>query len=138
MTIPAHDQKVTHTYTVHLPAHEPRKGDPAYPAFEAYRRAHIATAKCFVGQRLGFDQCAGALELHHAHLEFATINAVDLAALEIDYPAVHDEASLLAWAESDANFRWLCVRHHRSTQAGAHSLSHADFEASLYICNLTS
>lgn len=136
MTTPAHDERETHHYVLHLPAHAPRKDDPAYGAFEAYRRAHVATAECYVGLRRGLDTCHGGLELHHAHLEFATVNGVDLHALMVDYPEVETEEELLAWAESDANFRWLCVKHHRSSEAGAHALAHADWEASLYVRGL--
>ena len=44
--IPTHDQPVSHSYTVHYPAHPAREGDPHYADFEAYRRANVATARC--------------------------------------------------------------------------------------------
>ena len=50
---------------------------------------------------------------------------------------VTDEEALQTWAESDLNFRFYCVKHHRSSQAGAHALSHSDFEASCYVPALT-
>jgi hypothetical protein len=37
--------------------------------------------------------------------------------------------------ESEQNFRWLCVRHHRG-EAGAHSISHSDWEGQQYIPSL--
>lgn len=49
-TTPAHDRKVTNSYLVHYPAHEPRESDPHYRDFDHYRRATEATAKCAVGQ----------------------------------------------------------------------------------------
>lgn len=132
------DELVTHSYHIHYPPHEPREADPFYHLFEAYRAAHLADARCYVGEHVGFDQCQGGLELHHAHLEDATINAADIEAVARDYPSVHDEDSLRAWAESAENFRFLCVRHHRSREAGAHALAHADWEASVYEKGLTS
>ena len=126
----AHDQRVSHHYSLHYPQHEPRQGDPHYHLFEAYKRRHKAAARCHVGERIGEQHCAGGLELHHAHLEFADINGVLLEAIEHDYPAIHDQESLDVWAESEPNFRWLCERHHRSVQAGVHSLAHSDWEAS--------
>jgi hypothetical protein len=101
-----------------------------------------------VGRRLGLDQCADAqgqpmedqpghpgLELHHRVLEFSLINAVDLAAVELDYPELVDQAAVARWAETDANFLWLCPRHHRGA-GGIHHAAAADWEAELYIRNL--
>lgn len=143
-----HDQTVTNHYVLHFPAHEPRAGDPNYSAFEAYHRANEATAVCYVGKRLGFDQCADAqggpmldqpghpgLELHHKILEFATINAVDIAALDVDFPDLTDLDKVKAWAETEPNFMWLCAKHHRGA-GGAHHAAWADFEAEMYIRDL--
>lgn len=145
---PAHDQRATNHYVIHYPAHAPRAGDPNYVAFNAYHRANEATSVCYVGKRLGFDQCADAqgkpmldqpghpgLELHHKVLEFSLINAVDLAAVELDFPDLTDEAKVAAWAETDANFMWLCAKHHRGA-GGIHHAAAADFEAELYIRDL--
>lgn len=129
-------QNVTHSYVLRFPAHAPRKDDPHYALFEAYRKAHVATAKCYVGQRVGFEHCQGGLELHHDHLEFAVLNAVDLKALQVDFPDVTDEDALQRWAESEPNFRFLCEKHHRGS-GGAHVLAHADWEASVYDPSLT-
>ena len=128
---PAHDQSTTHRYTVHFPEHLPRAEDPNYPAFAAYHRATEATAKCFIGQRVGLSGCVPNLELHHAHLEFSLLNGYDLAAINVDYPDLKDDAAVQKWAESQENFRWLCVFHHRG-HGGAHVASHSDWEASQY------
>lgn len=133
----AHEQKVSNTYEVHYPEHEPREDDPHYHAFEAYKKAHKKDAQCYVGQRIGFDECQGGLELHHHFLEFAVINEVDLAAIEKDYPNLTDPEKVAEWAESDPNFLWLCSKHHRSN-IGAHHAAYADFEASLYVKELLS
>jgi hypothetical protein len=149
---PPHDQNENHHYTLHFPEHFPRSEDPHYADFRAYHRKNRATARCYVGQRVGFDQCrtvvgtvasidaAGVqcgLELHHAHIEFAVQNGVDLAALEVDYPGVSNPDEVGAWVESGANFKWLCTWHHRGSP-GAHTASHSDHEAIAYIKGLIS
>lgn len=147
---PAHDQTVSHRYVVHYPAHEPRAEDPNYKDFEAFHKAHRATARCAIGLKVGFSECADVhgkpcpppesgeqpgLELHHAHIEFALQNAVELSALEKDYPGVSNPDEVGAWVESGANFEWLCVRHHRGP-AGAHTITASDFAASEYVLGL--
>jgi hypothetical protein len=119
--------------------------------FNAYHKAHRATARCFIGERIGFGDCLDAhgtpcpppgdtgqqpgLELHHAHVEFSLQNGVSLAALEKDYPGISDPATVGAWVESAANFRWLCAGHHRGP-GGAHTAAHSDWEASAYVFGL--
>lgn len=141
MTTPAHDQSATHKYTIHYPEHLPREDDPHYKAFNAYRRHHIDSAVCYVGERAGHDQCAGGLELHHTVLEFATVNAADPKALHKDFPEIPEDATpeqIADWAESSpGEFRFLCVFHHRG-HGGAHTAAHADWEAQLYVPGLIS
>jgi len=137
MTQP-HDQTVAHRYTVHYPAHEPRTGDPHYVDFEAYRRRTHKTAQCAVGAHRGdFSECATdkPLELHHAHVEFALQNGVDLQWLEHDYPGISDPDKVGAWVESGANLEWLCEFHHRG-HGGTHVASAADYEAERYVKGL--
>ena len=148
----AHQQHEAHTYWMHYPAHGPRPTDPHYKDFDAYHAAHRATARCFVGERIGLDECKTTkgtpavvdpggvqlgLELHHTHIEFAVQNAVDLAALEHDYPGLSDPDSVGAWVESGTNLRWLCAYHHRGA-SGAHTATHSDWEAAQYIRGLIS
>ncbi|MDH6141167.1 hypothetical protein P3T35_003180 [Kitasatospora sp. GP30] len=140
--VAAHDQAATHRYVMHYPAHAPRAGDPHYAAFEAFRRHHRDGARCFVGERAGHDACAdGPLELHHAVLEFATANAADPEALHRDFPEIAEDATaeeVAAWLESSpGEFRWLCAFHHRG-HGGAHTASHADWSAQLYVPGLIS
>jgi hypothetical protein len=134
-----HDVHATHRYTVHFPEHGPRTDDPHYIDFDHYHRTHKATAKCYIGERKGFDECDlnAPLELHHAHIEFALTNGVNFAALEKDYPGISDPTRVGAWVESEQNFRWLCAYHHRSTEAGAHAISHSDWEANQYVLGFT-
>lgn len=146
--IPAHQQKVVNHYTISYPAHYPRARDPAYHAFNVYRRAHIDKAVCYVGERVGFRECADShgdlmldqpgcpgLELHHRILEFSLINEVDLEALQRDFPGLTDPRKVAAWAESDANFMFLCAKHHRG-YGGIHHAAYADFEGALYVKGL--
>jgi hypothetical protein len=136
VTTPAHDQAETKHYTVHYPAHSPRKSDPNYRDFEAYRRKTHKTAKCAVGEhRNDFSECHGGLELHHSHIEFALQNGVDLAWLEVDYPGISDPNTVGAWVESGANLTWLCEFHHRG-HGGVHVASSSDFEAEKYVKGL--
>lgn len=142
----AHDQISSHKYLVHFPPHPAREGDPHYVDFNHYHRQTRPTARCYVGERIGFTECKDAqgnpatidtdgkqagLELHHAHVEFALQQGINLSALEHDYPGISNPDELGAWVETAANFRWLCVRHHRA-ESGAHTISHSDWEASQY------
>lgn len=134
--IPAHDQKVTRSYLIHYPKHAPRKNDPHYNDFQAFRRRTELTAKCAVGEhRNDFSDCVGRLELHHAHIEFALQNGVDLRWLEKDYPGVSNPDTVGAWVESAQNLLWLCMFHHRG-HGGVHVASASDYEAEKYIRGL--
>ena len=136
MSTPAHDQKVTRSYTVHYPEHLPRKSDPHYRDFDAYRRRTKKTAKCSIGEhRNDFSECAGSLELHHSHIEFSLQNGVDLKWLEKDYPGVSDPNKVGEWVESAQNLLWLCEFHHRG-HGGVHVASSSDFEAEKYVRGL--
>lgn len=151
--VAAHSAAQTHRYVVHFPPHPARKDDPHYVDFDHYHRKTRPTARCFVGERIGFDTCRDAqgvpcpppadggeqpgLELHHAHVEFSLQQGVDLKALEVDFPGISDPTQVGAWVESDENFRWLCCWHHRGP-GGAHTASHSDWEASQYVPSLIS
>lgn len=134
--VPAHTQVTTHTYLVSYPAHPARSGDPHYRDFEHFRRLHAKTAQCkFVGTA-GEPQCSpGPLELHHAFIEFALTNGVDLAALERDFPGISDAEAVGAWVESEPNFEFLCIYHHRG-HGGAHVAAHADYIGERYVRGL--
>jgi len=138
VTTPEHDQKVTHSYTVHYPEHSPRESDKNYVDFEHYRRKTHATAQCAMGVERGdFSECAGGLELHHAHIEFALQNSVDLERLEHHYPGVSDPTAVGAWVESAENLMWLCAKCHRG-HGGVHVASSSDYEASKFVKGLIS
>ncbi len=141
--VPAHPQKFTHTYVMHYPEHPARTDDPHYLDFN-----HIHDAwkkdpqkwRCAIGAaREDFSECSNGqpLELHHAHVEFALQNGIDLAWLEKDYPGISDPAHLGAWVESAANLIVLCAFHHRG-HGGAHVASASDYEAEHYVKGLIS
>lgn len=149
--VAAHDAVQSHRYVVHFPPHPARKDDPHYVDFNHYHREHRAAARCFVGERIGYGDCRDAqgvpcpapddggeqpgLELHHAYVEFSLQQGVDLKALEVDFPGISNPDQVGAWVESDANFRWLCVFHHRGP-GGAHTASHSDWSAEQYVRGL--
>ena len=141
--VDAHTQVADHRYTMHYPAHPARQDDPHYVDFEAYRKAHIATARCIIGAHFNdFSECSSGdsnngLELHHAHVEFSLQNGIDLARLERDYPGISDPNSVGAWVESGANLVFLCEFHHRG-HGGVHVASSSDYEAEKYVKGLIS
>lgn len=151
--VAAHTAPQAHHYVMHFPAHPARTSDPHYADFNAYHKAHRATARCYIGDRIGYSDCMDAqmrpaappasggqqpgLELHHAHVEFSLQNGVSLTALEKDYPGISDPHRVGEWIETAPNLRWLCAWHHRGA-AGAHTASHSDWEASQYVLGLIS
>lgn len=141
--VPAHDQHVSHSYTVHYPEHGPRASDPHYKDFEEYKRRRRAagTYHCdFAAEHRAGDtsECdlSKPLECHHKHIEFSLQNGVDLALLEGDYPGVSKQG-IGAWIETAPNLELLCVFHHRG-HGGKHVLSQSDFEGLVYVRGLTS
>jgi hypothetical protein len=150
--VAAHDQTVSHRYMVHYPDHPARTSDPHYADFDHFHRKYRATARCALGERLGFDTCADAqgnpaipvdggpqpgLELHHSHVEFSLQNGVDLALLEEDYPGISDPSQIGAWVESAHNLIWYCAAHHRGA-GGVHVAAASDWEAERYVRDLIS
>lgn len=160
--VAAHDMTETHHYVMHYPPHPARTSDPHYVDFNHYHRTHGPTARCVFALRFeregspeptlgghgGYPhRLIGAgelnagcdlthpIELHHAHVEFSLQNGVDLTALEKDYPGISDPTQVGAWVETEANFEWLCVFHHRG-HGGVHVSAAADFEAEKYVRGL--
>lgn len=135
-SVAAHEAAQTHHYVMHFPEHPPRKSDPHYRDFEAFRRRTHATARCqFVVDTGDDSECRGVLELHHTHIEFSLQNGVDLARLEHLYPGVSDPAQVGAWIETADNLTWYCAWHHRG-HGGIHTAAAADFEASKWVRGL--
>jgi hypothetical protein len=139
-TVRAHPQKITNSYSIVFPDHQPREDDPHYRDFEAYRRRTHAAAQCQFGADRGgdFSECDGLLELHHGHIEFALINGVDLALLEARYQGVSDRDQIGEWVNGSAdNLVWYCAKHHRG-HGGVHHASASDWEAEHFVRHLIS
>jgi hypothetical protein len=136
--VAAHVQKVSHQYTVRYPDHTPREADPNYVDFNHLHREWKKDPdkwQCAIGKHRGdFSECSldKPLELHHAHIEFALMNDVNLEWLEHDYPGISNPEQLGAWVESADNLVVLCEFHHRG-HAGVHVASASDYEGVKYI-----
>lgn len=113
-----HDQKLTLHLVTHVPEHEPRENDPHYRLFEQAkaRLKRQGLWRCVIGD----EYCAGNVELHHSHIEFSQINAIDPArvasALGLHFT---DDEAFQVWVESPGNLEPLCAIHHR-THFGIH------------------
>lgn len=122
----AHDQRRTIHIVEHVPDHAPREGDPHYHLFEQAktRIKRQGLWKCAIND----DLCGGALALHHSHVEFSEINAVDPARIEKAL-GLHfaDDEAFQAWVESPGNLEVLCANHHTS-HYGIHVLPAALWE----------
>lgn len=134
----AHEQISSNRYRISYPDHEPREQDPHYKDFHAWKESVRNTPawRCGWAARIGDDSdcdLSAPLEAHHAHIEFALANAIDLAHLEHSYPGVSDPDSIGAWIESAANLVLLCRVHHRATNAGVHHLTASDYEGSYFL-----
>lgn len=141
--VPAHEQRVTHSYVMHYPAHPPRQDDPHYADFEEYKRRrredgiyHCDFAQAFRSGDTSECDLSKPLECHHRVIEFSLQNGVDLSLLEKAYPGVSKEG-IGEWIETAPNLELLCVNHHRGT-AGVHVVSASDFEAEKFVRGLTS
>lgn len=67
----------------------------------------------------------GRMETHHAHLEWAAANGVDLAKITADFAEImNDPARLRDWLDSEGNMLVLCDRHHRGSREGVHMISY--------------
>lgn len=139
--VPAHDQKFTHSYIIHYPAHAPRANDPHKWDFDQWKRQRreSGTYHCdFARDHRGGDESEcdlkHPLEAHHAKVEFAMMNEIDFSLLEKDFPGISAQ-EVGAWIDGDANLILLCVNHHRGPM-GVHVASYSDYGSTFYIRNL--
>ncbi len=107
----AHDQIETTRVRVHYPPHETRAGDKHYAAFTAFEKRcrAMGLAVCAVKS----DHHAGAIQCHHADIEFSLQNDVDLQKFDELY-GLHlaNDEDFRAFVESPSNAEWLCLYHH--------------------------
>lgn len=120
-TTPAHKQIEVFHLEYNYPEHEPRETDPHYHLFnEARKRLEkLGRLECWIDN----EDCAGGIELHHAQVEFALANDVDVQLFDHLYPELHctDDEEFLAFVESEGNLLPLCVQHHRGL-LGIHTI----------------
>ncbi len=123
----AHDQRSTLHILQHVPEHAPREDDPHYHLFEQ-AKARIKRQGLWVCA-INDDLCGGQMELHHSHVEFSEINAVDPEKIERAL-GLHFESDedFQQWVESPSNLEVLCANHHR-THYGIHVIPSALWEA---------
>jgi hypothetical protein len=109
----AHQQALTLHMLTHIPSHHPREEDPHYHLFEQAkaRLKRQGMWKCIIDD----DLCEGNPELHHTHVEFSQINAVDPKMIEkqLGLHFANDE-EFQVWVESPGNLEVLCANHHRA------------------------
>jgi hypothetical protein len=139
--VPAHDQKVSHSYIITFPAHAPRDEDPHKADFEEWkrRRRENNTYYCdFAHDHRGGDanECDmdNPLEAHHNKVELAMMNEIDFSLLDGDFPGINAD-TVGAWIDSDRNLTLLCRNHHRGA-GGIHDASYSDFTAEFYVRHL--
>ena len=103
------------------PPHDPRK------ASSEYRRIHkrlVVTMDepCWIcGIR---HSEGGAMETHHAHVEWAAVNGISLDLIIRDFPGIRDTVTLRHWLDSEGNMLVLCEQHHRGSRTGIHSITY--------------
>jgi hypothetical protein len=143
LTVPAHQQAFTHHYVVRYPEHDPRAKDPHRHDFLEWkrRRREAGTWYCdFAMEHRSGDtsECdtVHPLEAHHKLIELATMNEVDFALLEADFPGISAQ-EVGAWINGDQNLTLLCVAHHRGP-GGVHTASFSDFGSEFYVRDLIS
>jgi hypothetical protein len=141
MVTPEHDQKTTHSYVVHYPAHEPRADDPHHIDFESWkrRRKETDTYYCDFAHEYRRDDTSECdldhpLEAHHSNIELALLNEIDFDLLADDYPGINVD-TVGTWIDGDQNLTLLCRNHHRGPM-GVHTASFSDFRSTYYVRNL--
>jgi len=126
----AHEQRSTIHILQHVAEHAPREDDPHYHLFER-AKARIKRQGLWVCA-ISDDLCGGELALHHSHVEFSEINAVDPARIEKAL-GLHfeDDEAFQQWVESPGNLEVLCANHHTS-HFGVHVIPAALWEGLRY------
>jgi hypothetical protein len=143
VSVPAHDQVISHSYLVTYPAHDPRAADPHRHDFLEWkrRRKEAGTWWCDFAQDhrkgdAGECDLAHPLEAHHKVVELAMLNEIDFELLEADFPGISLQ-SVGEWINNDSNLSLICRNHHRGPM-GVHTASYSDFGSEFYIRSLIS
>ena len=109
------------------PPHDPRKASSEY--HEVHHRLVVTMDEpCWIcGVR---HSTGGAMETHHAELEWAAERAFEndpamLAKLVSDFQLkLSRPEELREWLDSEGNMLVLCAKHHRGPYAGIHSITY--------------
>lgn len=103
------------------PPHEPRKASTEYARVH-HHLVYGLDEPCWIcGIR---HSTGGAMETHHAHVEWAAANGIDLALIVRDFPDLTDAPKLRDWLDSEGNMLVLCAKHHRGSRTGIHSITY--------------
>ena len=128
---PAHDQSEVIHLLRHYEAHHTRAGDPYYKYFTATKRKLKAAGlyKCAIAATEPQD-CGGILTLHHAGIEYATQNSIDLDKLNQLLGLKMTPEQFKVYVESPGNLEVLCTDHHlQGHPFSVHQIPHGDWEA---------
>ena len=119
----------------YYPPHDPRK------ASSEYRKVHhelVVTLdeKCWIcGVK---HSTGGAMETHHAELEWAAEKAFEddaemmrLLVKDFKLKLEHPE-ELRKWLDSEGNMLVLCAEHHRGPRQGIHSITYPVWKLQRY------
>lgn len=111
----------TLTEAVFYPPHDPRTASAEYRQVHHRLVVELDTPCWICGVR---HSTGGAMETHHAHVEWAAAGGVDLARIMQDWPDLSDRAALERWLDSEGNMLVLCALHHRGPLTGIHSITY--------------
>jgi hypothetical protein len=103
------------------PPHDPRKASAEYKRVHKHL-VYALDEPCWIcGIR---HSTGGAMETHHAHVEWAAANGIDLQLIVRDFPSLTNRSALRHWLDSEGNMLVLCDRHHRGSRTGIHSITY--------------
>jgi hypothetical protein len=108
----AHNEVLTIRLRCLFPPHIPRTSDTHYRWFEEARARLKKSGKlvCWINNH----DCQGEIQLHHALIEYALINDVDIEKFKHLYPEFHvlNDEDFYRVVESEGALTCLCFRHH--------------------------
>lgn len=106
---------------VAYPPHPPRTESATYRKTH-HHLIYTLDAPCWVcGVR---HSQGGQMETHHDRFEWASQFGLDLAKVEVDFPALTDREKLAEWVDGEGNMLVLCAAHHRGQHVGIHMISY--------------
>lgn len=128
---PAHSQPEEIHLLRHYQAHHTRAGDPYYKYFQATKRK-LKEGGLYVCALAALEaaDCEGGMTLHHAGVEYASQNSIDLGKLNVLLGLTMSAEQFRIYVESPGNLEVLCEGHHlQGHRFSVHQVPHADWEA---------